>query len=299
MQVFYQVLILLLFMLCGLVAVKKNLMDLQGIRGLNALVLYFSQPCLILSGMQTDAEPELVRALMLVFVSAIVLMTLCGLAAYFFFFCKQPADRRAVLTNLSTVSNCGFMGYPVIVAALGQDALIYAVLFVAAFQFVLWMLCPLFFGGLQGLNVKKLLLNPSLIAVFLGMVLFLTGWRLPEFLGDGVTMMGNTTTPVAMFVIGARLCDLRLRHITDLGLLLACLLRLIVFPLCALFLLRLLSLPEMAVSSVYLYLAMPSAALTAIQADQYHSEAELASRGVALSTALSMATIPLMLLFIV
>ena len=298
MQVFFQVLTLLLLMLCGLTAVKKNIMDLHSIRGLNALVLWFTQPCLIVAGMQTDAEPELIHSLMLVFVSALLLMTLCALASYFLFFRRQPADRRAVLTNLCAVSNCGFMGYPVIVAALGQEALIYAVLYVAAFQFVTWMLCPLFYGGKQTLNVKQLLLNPSLLAVFIGMVLFLTGWRLPKFIGDAVTMLGGVTTPVAMFVIGARLCDLRLNHLTDPGLLLTCLLRLIVFPLCALLLLRLLPLPAMVVNSVFLCTAMPCAAVTAMQADQYHADAELASRAIALSTAFSVATIPLLLLLI-
>ena len=40
---------------------------------------------------------------------------------------------------------------------------------------------------------------------------------------------------------------------------------------------------------------MPSAAVTVMQAEQYQCDSPLASRGVALSTALSMATIPLML----
>ena len=63
-------------------------------------------------------------------------------------------------------------------------------------------------------------------------------------------------------------------------------------------LLRLTPLSPMVVSSVYLCTAMPGAAMTAMQSELYDSDKELASRGVALSTALSMATVPLMLMLV-
>ena len=137
--------------------------------------------------------------------------------------------------------------------------------------------------------------NPSLIAVIVGLVLFLTGWRLPGFINDALSMMGNVTTPLAMFVIGARLIDLRFAHLQDWKLLLACALRLIIFP-AAVLLLRFTGLPAAVVSVLYICTAMPCAATTAMQSEMYHCDNSLASRGVALSTAFSILTLPLMLL---
>lgn len=296
MQVLLQVLTLFLLMMCGLGAVKGRLMNDKGVSGLNTLVLYFAQPALILSSMQKSANPELIRDLAWVFLFACLIMAISGVVAHRLF-ARQSAPRRAALTNLSMVSNCGFMGYPVVTAALGQDALIYAVIYVAAFQLMCWTLGAYYFGGRQAMKPRELLKNPSLWAVVLGLVLFLTGWRLPGFLNDGLSMMGATTTPLAMFVIGARLMGLRKEHLTDRPLLLACLLRLILYPLMALLLL-LTPLPRMVVSVLYLCTAMPCAALTAMMSELYHCDKELASRGVALSTALSMVTVPLMLLFL-
>ncbi len=54
----------------------------------------------------------------------------------------------------------------------------------------------------------------------------------------------------------------------------------------------------MVVKAVYVCTAMPCAALTAMQSEVFDCDRELASRGVALSTALSMGTVPLMLLII-
>ncbi len=296
MTVFLQVMTLFLLIISGFCAAKFKLLNDQGLRGLNTLVLLFAQPAMIVHKLQTPASPELIAELIWVFVLTCATIAIAGVIA-FRLFAKEETARRAVLTNLSMVSNCGFMGYPVIIATMGEGALIYAVIFVAAFNLMCWTLGAYFFGGRRAMQPQKLLTNPTIWAVVLGMTLFLTGWRLPDFLNSALDMMGSTTTPLAMFVIGGRLISLRREHLRDTKLLLTCALRLLVFP-AMILLLRLTPLPEMVVSSVYLCTAMPCAALTAMQAERFDCDQELASRGVALSTALSMATVPLMLMLV-
>lgn len=296
MTVLLQVMTLFILMLCGFCAARFRLLDDQGLRGLNKLVLTFAQPALILHRLQADASPELIGELICVFVLACLTIALAGMIS-FRLFAREEASRRAVLTNLSMVSNCGFMGFPVIIATMGDGALIYAVVFLAAFNLMCWTLGAYYFGGRSAMRPQKLLTNPTIWAIAGGMFLFLTGWKLPGFLNDALSMLGGTTTPLTMFVIGARLISLHASHLRDRKLLLSCALRLVIFP-AMILLLRLTPLPEMVVSSVFLCTAMPGAAMTAMQAELYNSDRELASRGVALSTALSMATVPLMLLLI-
>lgn len=296
MTVLLQVMTLFLLMLCGFVAAKTRLMNDQNLRGLNTLVLYFAQPALILHRLQTPASPELIVELVWVFVLACVTIGLAGVIA-FRLFAKEEADRRAVLISLSMLSNCGFMGFPIIIATMGDGALIYAVVFLAAFNLMAWTLGAYYFGGRKAMQPQKLLKNPTIWAIAAGLFFFLTGWSLPGFANNALDMLGGTTTPLTMFVIGARLVSLRKEHIRDTKLLLMCALRLVIFP-AAILLLRLTPLSDMVVSSVYLCTAMPCAAMTAMQAELYDSDKELASRGVALSTALSMATVPLMLLLV-
>ena len=294
MTVFLQVMTLFLLMLCGFVAAKTKLLDDGSLRGLNTLVLYFAQPALILHRLQTSASPELIVELVWVFVLACATIALAGVIACRLF-SKEESDRRAVLISLSMLSNCGFMGFPVITATLGDGALIYAVVFVAAFNLMVWTLGAYYFGGRKAMQPQKLLRNPTIWSIAGGLFLFLAGMSLPSFVNDALSMLGATTTPLTMFVIGARLITLRREHLQDTRLLLVCALRLVIFPVMIL-LLRLTPLPEMVVSSLYLCTAMPCAAMTAMQSELYDSDKELASRGVALSTALSMATVPLLLL---
>lgn len=220
MAVFLQVITLFLLIFCGFFSAKGKLVDENGISTLNKIVLYFALPALTLYGLQKDASPELIHDLILVFFISLAIMILSGLIAYFLYR-SEPNERRSVLTNLSMLSNSAYMGYPVVIATLGEDMLIYAVVFVGAFNLMCWTFGSFFFGGISAIQPKKLLTNPSLIAVIVGLVLFLTGWRLPGFINDALSMMGNVTTPLAMFVIGARLIDLRFAHLQDWKLLLA------------------------------------------------------------------------------
>ena len=297
MTVLMQVLTLFVLMFCGLLAVKSKLMDDRGVSVLNTFVLNFALVGLIISTMQQDASPELVTELAWTFLLACVIMTVSGLIASRVFV-RESHDRHAVLTNLCAISNCAYMGYPVITAALGEGALIYAAVYSAAFNLICWTMCAYFFGGRSAASPAKLLRNPSLIAVFVGLALFLTGWRLPPFVNSALTGLGNTTTPLAMFVIGARLISLRPAHLKDRSILLACLLRLVIIPLALVLVLRLTPLSDTVSNALFLCTAMPCASTTAMQADLFECDKELASRGVALSTALSLTTIPVMLMLI-
>ena len=296
MAVLTQVCTLFLLMLCGLAAARFRVIDDKGIAGLNTLVLCFAQPALIIAKLQMDVSPRLLADLGLIFVLTCIIMALCGLAAWRLFR-RQAHEQRSSLANLAMASNCGFMGYPVIIAAFGEDALVYAVLYVTGFQLMCWTLGAYFFGGRKAVNPLRILRTPSICGIAIGLVLLLTGLRLPSFVNDALDMIGATTTPLAMFIVGTRLLGLRKEHLLDKPLLLTCALRLLIFP-ALILLLRLTPLPDVVVSTLYLCTAMPCATLSAMQADIYHCDSALASRGVALSTSLSMATVPLMLMLL-
>lgn len=203
MAVFLQVITLFLLIFCGFFSAKGKLVDENGISTLNKIVLYFALPALTLYGLQKDASPELIHDLILVFFISLAIMILSGLIAYFLYR-SEPNERRSVLTNLSMLSNSAYMGYPVVIATLGEDMLIYAVVFVGAFNLMCWTFGSFFFGGISAIQPKKLLTNPSLIAVIVGLVLFLTGWRRRVSQRRAVDD-GQCDDAAAMFVIGARL----------------------------------------------------------------------------------------------
>jgi len=296
MTVIGQVMVLFLLMLCGLLAVKARWINDAGIQGLNKLVIYFSSPFLILGKLQQDATPSLLPELVDVLWMGALMILLCGGVGLLIFYKEAPA-RRKIFLSMAMFSNAGFMGFPVLISAFGEEKLIYGIIYVAIFNVILWSIGVLIFDR-HALSLKKIFTVPTLLASILGVILFLANIRLPAMINEALDLMGSTTTPVAMFIVGARLSQLRLQDIKDWKLLLACGLRLLALPVMVYYLAGLMGATEMVRSTLTLCTAMPCAAVQVIHAENYHGDAPLASRCVALSTALSIATIPLMLLLI-
>ena len=294
MQVLSQVAVLFLLLALGYFAARGRILDRGAFDGLNKLVLFFTLPCLTFAKLQRDALPGQMGELAETFVIAVISMFLCGAAAMLYTR-KEPAARRSVFIHMAMFSNCGYMGYPLILAALGEEKMIYAVMYVAAFNLMTWTVGVYLYAGKSGLSLKKALLNPTLIAVVLGILCFALSIRLPKVPLDAMNMLGDTTTPLAMVVIGGRLADLVPSDLKDGMLLFSCLMRLIIFPVAIWFTLVLLRVPQGVREAVLVCSAMPGATATAMQAEYYKGDGRLGSRSVAVSTALSILTIPLIL----
>ncbi len=291
-MVFSQVISLFLLMLCGVVAVRRRMVNQDGIQVLSQLLLQFSLPCLTLAKLQRTAEPQLVAELVQIFLLGGAAMLLCGGVSWLIFR-RMEAGKRAILISMGMFSNAGFMGLPVLMAALGAQAQIDGVIYVAVFNLLCWSVGWLLFPN-DGFPWKTLLLNPTLLASLAGILLFATGTMLPEVITNALTWMGETTTPLAMFMVGARLSTLRWEDFKELPLLAACLLRLVVFPLAVFGLLRAMGTPDIVCQTITLCTGMPCAATLVVQAERCKGQVGMAARAVALSTALSMVTIPLL-----
>ena len=296
-DVILQVVVLFLMMFCGFLSVRTRLISNEGIAGLNNLVIYFSLPCLTIAKLQQNVDPALVKDLVRVFLLACLTMSLFAVISRYVFFRNEPAARRSVFTSMCTFPNVGYMGYPVMTAAFGAGNLVYGVLYVAAFNLLSWSVGVVMFDR-RALDLRRLLKIPALIASVLGIALFALEIRLPGPIFNFVDSMGSITTPLAMFIIGSRLAQLRLSDMKDTKLLLACALRLLAYPMIAYLLLTALGFSGMVRAVVVLCSGMPAAAQLVIQADTYGGDDKAASRAVAVSTLLSIVTIPIVLLLV-
>ncbi len=296
-MVITQVAVLFLLMLLGYFAARGRILDRGAFAGINKLVLFFTLPCLTFAKLQRDAVPDQMGELFMTFLIAVASMFLCGAIAMLYTR-KEPHARRMVFTHMAMFSNCGYMGYPLILASLGEEKMIYAVMYVAAFNLMTWTVGVYLYAGKSGVSLKKALLNPTLIAVMLGILFFAFSIRLHDVPLSAMNMLGDTTTPLAMVIIGGRLNDLKTSDLKDGMLLFSCLMRLVIFPLAIWGILVVLHVPQGVREAVFVCSAMPGATATAMQAEYYNGDGRLGSRSVAVSTALSVLTIPAILLLL-
>lgn len=89
------------------------------------------------------------------------------------------------------------------------------------------------------INIKKILPNINMIAILIGIILFITGLRLPKIINDTFTFIGSMIGPICMIVAGMLIGDMDLKKIPFYKrLYLITFLRMIAFPIVILVILK-------------------------------------------------------------
>jgi len=201
--------------LCGWLAARRGVLPESAVPGLNAYVLYFALPCLLMRfGMNTPVLELLNPFVLLVYL-------LCALLVVFFTIAVS-LNATVGLKDASfgalvaAFPNTGFMGVPLLVALLGPAAAGPVICTVLADLFVTSSLCIALsqLQGAQGAGehgartaalraVRGALSNPLPWAIALGALLSATGFKLPGPLDSVTRLLADSATPVALFTIGA------------------------------------------------------------------------------------------------
>lgn len=195
-------------------------------------------------------------------------------------------------------NNATFLGYPIVVTTFGPSGIIAYCGFIIAFNIALFSYgIWLFEHKITTKLIKSIITNPNIIAVLLGMILFLAGLKLPSFIYDAVGFVGNATTPLSIICIGFMLSRANFKALTKkwrLGL--TALIQLIIGPVATYTLLTVLNFPAEVVNVCTLIQALPTATSLGLFATKYGGNNIEASELVTISTVLSVVTMPIMIL---
>jgi predicted permease len=291
MQIISQIVVLVLLMLCGFVSKKRGWISDEGINGLKQMVLLFALPSLSFVKLQVDKDPLIMKDLMAMLVLGGAFILLFGLIAYFIYR-KETKERRAVFTGMAMFGNPGFMGFPLIIAAFGEEMVIYGVMYAAAFNLLIFSVGVSLLKK-DGVDLLSVLKTPSMAASILGLLFYLLGIRLPSVVNQTMEYLGSLTTPLAMFIIGSGLTAFQPSSLNDKGLMFACLNKLVITPLIAMVIL--LFLPVSTSVKTIMCLLVATASSFGIMVKNYGGDAALSAQGIAFSTLFSGATIPILL----
>ena len=299
--VFNQVLILFIIMFIGFIAKKTGIINDTVSKKLSELLLKITNPLLVLSSFQMEFSQDILNNIILVFLFAVASNTVSILLGQLLF-AKFDGGRKKIMKFAAVYSNCGFMGFPVLEGLFGRTGILYGSIFVAVFNFFIWTNGVAVFsskGKLDRESLKKIALNPGIIAVLLGFILFMFSVRLPGPVAEAVDLVGSMTIPLSMLIVGATVADCKFRELFkgwDLYYISA--IRLILMPLLSFTVLKTLGFPQMPMTVCVLLTAMPVAATTTIFAEMYDGDSKFASRVIAFTTLVSIVTLPLIMLLI-
>ena len=254
------------------------------------LVMSLTIPCLIFNALiQTQIDYEILKTLLyatltvlaMIVVASYVIVVILGL------------NRQTFLAPM-IFGNSANIGIPICLLAFGQTGFelaifTFSIMAIFSMTFGVWLITD---GG----PPFRLIKEPLVIAVLLGTLFLLNGWKLPIFLTNTLQLIGQTSIPLMLLTLGVTIAKLQITAISKL--LLPSILKFVVCLLCGVLGIYIFKLSDVAAAALLLQVTMPVAVSSYMLAEKYSSEAQEVAAFVVVSTLFALIYIPLMLAFL-
>lgn len=298
--------VLFLLIVVGYIVGRLGIISEKGQKELSDLVLKVTMPATIILALQLEYTQErfntALRIMAIAAVSYIVMIITSKLISRIY---NLTPGQRDIVEVASVLPNTSFMGYPIVLSILGQEALFYAVLGSGLiFEIVAWTYGAFTISknaeeDIETDLVRDILLSPGILAIIIGFILFIFSIPIPEPINSTMNLLSPATSPLAMIVVGILLSRSDIKEcVTNLRLYTIALVKVLVFPLLIFLILRVLGFTGMEIVIPVVMSSTPTAAYVAMFAANVDNNGSLASQIVFISSLLSLITIPIMVMLV-
>ena len=295
--------VMLLYAVPGFLLIKTKLVKSEHIPSFSKLLLFVCQPCLtIYSFGKVSFSLESLKNLGICFLITLVLQ-LGMIMLYFFLFRKKRNDIIWRIINLAAVlSNCGFLGVPVLEALLPDhpEALAYSSIFAITMNLIGWSV-GMYIISLDKSYIKprKMLLNPGTVGFAVALIMYFFSIKLPVQLDSMLTLLGRMSTPLCMIIMGMRLATANIKQVfCDPRQYLAVVLNQIAMPFIAFGLMYFLPISPILKTAVVILSSCPVASMVQNYAEIIGQGNDKGANMVLLGTMTSIVTVPLICLIL-
>ena len=225
---FKQIAQFFIMIIMGYTLVKLKIVKSEDSKVLSMVCLYLIMPCVIINSFLIEFTPEKLKGLGLAVGVAIVIhfvawifIKILGKVLNF-----NPVEKASVM-----YSNAANMVIPVVMSVLGDEWVLYSSAFVSVQLVLLWTHCKSMLSNEKGFELKKIYTNINLIAIFIGILLFITKIHIPSVLQGTLKSVGGTIAPISMIITGMIMAGAELKKVFSNGrIYLVLFFRMIFFP---------------------------------------------------------------------
>ena len=284
----------------GFIASKTGVLPAESKKYLSNLLLFITSPCMIIGSMTSQTLDAHTFELMIQIVAGSFVFFIAAMGISFLIVKLMRCDRddAGVLMVIITAVNTGFMGFPVTKAIFGNTYFFLMVIQNIVLNIYLYsmMVYQMNYGfrkkeGIRGMLIP--MMNMCTYALIAGLVFMLLKVRLPDILADFINTIGDATIPVSMIVVGVQLSESSIRKmLTNKRLITASLCNVILIPVLTFLAVNWLPLAPESKLILIFAAAFPCAVVSTAIALKENRNAALMAEGVAMTTLLSMGTLP-------
>lgn len=289
-----------LFLVIGLgyFLFKVKILDVELNKRLTTLLLTVTTPALIISSVLSTTEYLPFTDILFVFLVGILVYIVSPILGWILVkIMRIPLPQQGLYIFMTVFSNIGFMGFPVMKAIFGNDAVFYTAIFNMLFNLLVFSVGTGIMGYGTGRKMNfnpKDLLSPGVIASLVALVIYMAKIQFPNVISSTITMIGDITTPIAMLIIGSTLANIPLKEVfSELRIYPYTFIKQVIIPVLAYPVLRLFIQDPLILGVTLIMISMPVANSAVLFATEYDGDVSLAAKAVFMTTLLSIVTIPL------
>lgn len=294
-SVFEQVLILFALMAFGYIFNKTKKLTKEACAYISDIVVTFVAPCVIIKSFIRSYEPEMLKMLFVALGLSGLLHIMMAVVSRLVL--KDSDEKKRRVKNFASIfSNAGFIGLPLQQQILGGDGVFYGAAYIVMFNIIVWSYGVADMSGdRSAVTFKKLMVSPGIIGVVIGVICFVFSYKPPVVIYTVIDYVAAINVPLPMFVIGYYLADVDLLNaFRDKSLYLCMTLRLLVYPILAIVMLKLLNIDSTLAMSLVIAVSAPVGAMTSMFSEKFGADTELSVKLVSISTLISVITMPIM-----
>lgn len=302
--VLQQIEIFIVYSCIGVLAVKCHVINRQNLNFLSKLITKIVLPLLIFTNVINGTTRE-------EFLSSLSILLIASIM-FFTFYCigwglsnglHLKGEIKKVYRACVLFGNCGFMGIPIAMALFPQRGAMYIAIYSVIDQLVLWTVGTHILSSDSSekksvYETIKKMINPATVAIFLGVILLLSGIQLPESINTALTKTGAAATPLAMIYLGGMFCFIKLGdYLKKKEIYALILVKMIVLPIIMITIVRHLPISNEIAVTLSVVCGLPTMTSIAMIAEAQGSDSSYASGIIFITTLFSMITLPLICLF--
>ena len=308
--IFSKVLVVFIYIGVGFIANRLKVLPEESVKHFISLVMGITVPCLMISSITSQSiNGDMYRnTILLLALSALIYIVTAALTTFIsdrVFPHKNQQDRN-VLASAMTGCNSGFMGLPIASAVFGELVFYYLAIQTVVNNTYLFVVSLAQLHHREGKKSSKSLgeklrplINPTSVATVVAVIMLFAGLHLPEYIMGIVEPLGDATIPLSMILVGVQLGGTDFgRLLSDKDLLITAAVKLILMPVIALLILTPFPVDPVVKLTSLLAVCFPSAVIGVAVAAQEEKNSLLMAEAVAVSTLLSIITLPIWIMII-
>lgn len=292
---------LFIMILLGFILVKSSLLTKHDSKVLSTVALYIVTPCVIINAFQVQHSQDVKNGLILSFLAAIIIhiIYIVGVRIVGKAYTLNGVEKATII-----YTNAGNLIIPLVQALLGKEWVVYTTGYILVTTIFIWTHGRMLICEEKGFNVKELLKNVNVVACIMGILMFALKIQFPSLITETMDSISATIAPISMIVAGMLIAGMDVKDcLKNKRLYIITFLKMIVFPLFAVSLLKFTNLSSMVKNGDMILLISllasiaPTAASVTQLAQIYDADSEYASAYYFITTLLCILTMPVFVWF--